>query len=158
MTDILTRLNTILAEVNALPDRELGGPAAPTARANIRRVANHLSDLHARSEPLARHAGKASTGKVAAAISKDGNGNFNRQNFFTNAWCGKLLELYDAWELRGGLSGLDAAAAAAEAKQPRDDRVARLEEELLVAQAEARQLRQEVAFLRGFMATTGRVP
>lgn len=156
--DIVAMIDAVEAEVNALPDKDLGGPAAEAARNNVRRVARYLRALHANRGALPRHDGKASTGKVAAVISEDSHGRFNRQNFFTNDWCSKLLADYDAWELGKGLSRLDAAAAVAEAKQPRDERIAALEEKLLVAEAEKQQMRQEIAFLRGFVAETGRVP
>lgn len=154
-SDVRAAISKIIAELNATPDRLLGGPAAPAARANAKLVAEYLLQLG--DEPLPRHAGNASPGKVAQAISTEER-RFNRQNFSTNEWCERLLRTYDQWELASGLTRIEAAQAANEQKEPTNKRISELERELLLAHAEVAQLRREVAFLRGFTAETGRLP
>ncbi|MBJ6122505.1 hypothetical protein [Sphingomonas mollis] len=148
-------IDTIIQELEAIPDAKLGGPAAPAARLNARVVADYLRGLG--EEALPRHAGKASAGKVAQAISAGGR-RFNRQNFATNDWCARLLATYDEWERTAGTTRLAAARAAAEEQEPSNRRISDLESELLLLRAENQRLRQEVGFLRGFVAETGRMP
>lgn len=152
--DIKAIIASILDELDQAPDRALGGPAAPAARDNARRVADYLLNLG--DVPLPRHAGKPAPGKVAEALSTTKR--FNRQNFQTNEWCSRLLNAYHEWEIGHGATKLDAAQAAADAKEPQNKRISILECELLMARAEIHQLRRELGLLREFVANTGRLP
>ena len=152
--DIRSRIEGIMRELDTIPDARLGGPAAPAARGNARLVADYLLSLG--DEALPRHAGKASSGKVAQAISASGR-RFNRQNFATNEWCARLLAAYDEWE-RGNGTRLAAAQALSEAEEPGNRRISELETELLMLRAENHQLRRDLGFIRQFVARTGRLP
>ncbi|GGD91121.1 hypothetical protein GCM10011515_08490 [Tsuneonella deserti] len=154
-SDIQATLHAIMAEMKAVPDRQLGGPAAATARLNAQQVADYLRGLG--NTPLPRHAGKASPGKVAKEISTPER-RFNRQNFTTNEWCDRLLNAYDEWEISHGLSRMEMAQAGRDEKEVTNQRVSDLERELLYAQAEIASLRRELAFLRNFTAETGQLP
>lgn len=154
-SDVQPMILAILSDLEATPDRLLGGPAAPAARANAKLVADYL--LRLGDGPLPRHAGKPSPGKVAQAISTPER-RFNRQNFATNEWCERLLAAYDHWELSHGVTEFEAAQVAKEEKEPANKRISDLERELLIARAEISGLRRELAFLRGFTAETGRLP
>jgi hypothetical protein len=148
-------IDSVMQELDTVPDARLGGPAAPAARLNARLVADYLLGLG--EDPLPRHAGKASAGKVAQIISAGGR-RFNRQNFATNEWCARLLSIYDEWERTAGTTRLAAARAVVEAQEPSNRRISDLEGELLLLRAENQQLRRQVGFLRGFVAETGRLP
>lgn len=152
-----SRVGAILAELDGLSDRALGGSAA-AARGNARRVAEYLRSLAAAGEPLPRHAGKTSPGKVAVAIAKHSGASFNRQNFATNEWCGRMLDAYTDWESQTGGNALDEAIEAAEAKAPTDKRINELEREILLLRAENQHLRLELSAIRGLTARTGRLP
>ena len=153
--DIHTDIATILSELDKTPDSQLGGPAAKAARHNANRVATYLLGLG--QNPLPRHAGKASPGKVATALS-DGGERFNRQNFSTNVFCERLLAAYERWENESGTSHFAQAQTAVEAKAPDNKRISDLERELMLVRAECQHLRNELAFLRGFVGQTGRMP
>ncbi|WEK44300.1 MAG: hypothetical protein P0Y64_05690 [Candidatus Sphingomonas colombiensis] len=156
MTDsVSTTIMAILEEMDRTSDAQLGGPAAKAARRNARRVAEYLLALG--STPLPRHSGKASPGKVASALSESGE-RFNRQNFMTNEFCARLLASYERWESDVGGSHFAEAQKSAEAKEPENKRISDLERELLLVRAECQHLRDEVSFLRGFVAETGRLP
>ena len=154
-TDIDDAIKAIMVDMDAAPDTKLGGPAAQAARENARLVADYLIGLG--EEPLPRHAGKPSAGKVAQAISTTKR-RFNRQNFGTNVWCARLLAAYDQWEMREGPTQLEKAQDAAEAKEPTNRRMAELEQQMLLLRSENDRLRQELTHLRGFVAETGRLP
>lgn len=154
--DIKATIAALLAQMEELSDQALGGPAAHAARENAGRVAGYLLDLHQREATLPRHAGKAAPGKVAAALSKEKR--FNRQNFGTNAWCAKLLDAYDRWEIEYGTPLLVQAQAAADKKEPQNKRISELERDLLFTRAELQRARQELGTLRNFVGHTGRLP
>lgn len=153
--DIRETISAIMDEMDAMPDARLGGPAAKAARHNARRVADYLLGLG--GTPLPRHAGKASPGKIASSISDAGD-RFNRQNFGTNEFCSRLLASYERWETAVVGSHFADALKAAQAREPENKRISDLERELLLVRAECQHLRDEVAFLRGFVAETGRLP
>ena len=155
---ILATIDTIMAELAGTSDQELGGPAAPGARRNAADVAEYLRHLATDGGTLERHAGKPSSGRVAQRLTEHLGRRFNRQIFFTNVWCGRLLEAFGTWEDGEGASALDDAREKGEAKEPRDRRIAALEDELVSARAENQQLRRELAHLRDFVANTGRMP
>lgn len=153
--DVHQTISAILEEMDGCPDSLLGGPAAKAARQNARRVAAYLLDLG--EAPLPRHAGKPAPGKVANILSASGQ-RFNRQNFNTNVFCARLLATYDEWERETGLNRFAEAQKATEAKEPDNKRISDLERELLLVRAECQSLREQLAFFRGFVAQTGRVP
>ncbi|WP_374944191.1 hypothetical protein [Sphingomonas sp.] len=155
---VIAQIDAVLAEMATRPEVELGGPAAADARQNALWVAEQLRAMAILSTPLPRHAGKPSPGKLAALISKEIGKRFNRQLFTSNEWCARLLSVHAAWEDANGPSALDAAQAAVEAKEAVSRRESALEEEILALRAENRQLRHELAHLRGFVASTGRMP
>ncbi|MDK2768392.1 MAG: hypothetical protein KYX69_11810 [Sphingomonas sp.] len=152
-----SRIAAVLADLDATSDRTLGGSAA-AARANARRVADHLLAMAAAGEALPRHAGKASPGKVAAAMAERSGASFNRQNFATNEWCARLLAEFADWEGKARGGALADAVEAAEAKRPAERRVGELEREVLLLRAENQQLRNELAAVRSLIARTGRTP
>jgi len=155
LPDVYSAIDAIMSELEAAPDQALGGPSAPSARANARRVAEYLLSLG--DEQLPRHAGKPSTGKIAKAIAASAP-RFNRQIFFTNEWSARLLSAYDEWEQFAGVTRLAAAQAIVEEKEPTNRRISDLERELLLLRAENDRLRRELAFVRGFVAASGRLP
>ncbi len=155
---IIAKIDSIMDDLALASDQELGGPAAGDARRNASDVADYLRYLVRSGGQLERHAGLPSSGKVAAAITERVNRRFNRQIFFSNAWCGRLLEAFGSWEDNLCKTALDLAAASAEAKEPSNRRISDLEAEVLSLRAENRQMRDEIAYLRGFVASSGRMP
>lgn len=155
---VIAEISAALAEMDAVPDRELGGPAAADARRNARSVAEQLKTMALKGEDLPRHGGKPSPGKLAALISDATKTRFNRQLFSSNEWCARLLALFGAWEDGRQPTAIAAAQAASTIKEPSNQRMRDLEAEVVVLQAENRQLRTEISHLRDFVATTGRLP
>ncbi len=160
MTDqvLLARIEALLEEMDAKPDSALGGPAAADARRNAHAVADQLRAMARTGTPMPRHGGKPAPGKLATMITDTTGRRFNRQLFSSNEWCAGLLALYVAWEDEERPTALDAAQAAAEVKENVTSRESQMEAELLQLRVENRQLRYEIAHLRDFMATTGRMP
>lgn len=157
--DVLEDIDAVMKELAVVSDRELGGSAA-AARANALRVAEYLKRLNAERRPLPRHGGRPSPGKIAQEIASSANplARFNRQNFDTNSWCGRMLAAYDVWERSHGLTALAQAQQAAEAKEPDEERLRDLERENLLLRAEVQHLRRELALFRSVVADTGRLP
>lgn len=157
--DVVDHIDAVMAELAAVSGREIGGSAS-AARANASRVAAYLRQLHAGGRPLPRHGGRPSPGKVAQemASSESPPVRFNRQNFDTNPWCGRMLAAYAEWEQGRGITALAQAQQAAEAKEPAEERLRDVERENLLLRAEVQQLRRELALFRGVVADTGRLP
>lgn len=160
MTDqvLLAEIDAGLAEMDTKPDSALGGPAAADARRNANAVADQLRAMANLSTPLPRHGGKPAPGKLATLITDATGRRFNRQLFSSNEWCAGLLAIYVAWEDKAQPTALDAARAAADVQENVTSRERDMEAELLQLRVENRQLRHEIAHLRDFMATTGRMP
>ena len=81
--DPATAIQRIIADLDATPDGAIGGAAA-AARTNASRTAAYFLGALRSNEALPRHAGRPSPGKIADAITAQGGGKFNRQNFSTN--------------------------------------------------------------------------
>jgi hypothetical protein len=155
--DPAAALQGILADLDATPDGAIGGAAA-AARTNAHRTAAYFLATLRSNEDLPRHAGRISPGKVADAITTREGSKFNRQNFSTNPWCGRMLAALERWTPAAAPGALAEAMLAADAKAPADRRVSHLERENLLLRAEVEQLRGELSLIRGIVARTGRLP